>query len=280
MLIHSTEKMSFANTKLRIAVELGVLLAALGLVVGGFLWGGGWLADRALLTIPRSVDLKLGQLGAAAAGAMFPTCRNPRPRVAVQAIVDRLLAAGPASGPVVVMVADTKDVNAFALPGGAITVLQGLLDRLDPVDGVDQLAGVLAHEIGHVVLRHHIRNLGRTLGLGVLTTAVFGDLDPLTGSLVGAADRLTALSFSRQQEADADDFGARLAHQAGFHPAALGKFLHSLEGPSLPKFLQDHPPGVDRLRSLMALAARLGPVKTITDAPNISVSELRIPCGS
>ena len=273
--------MAFANTKLRITVELGILLAVFGAVVGGLIIGGGWLADRALMAVPRSVDLKLGRLGAAATGAMFPACDNPRPRVAVQAIVARLMAAaGPDAGPVVVTVAATKDVNAFALPGGAVTVLQGLLDKLDPVDGVDQLAGVLAHEIGHVVRRHHIRNLGRSLGIGVLTTAVFGDLDALTGSLVGAADRLTALSFSRQQEADADDFGARLAHRAGFQPAALGKFLQALEGPALPKFLQDHPPGVDRLRSLMALAARLGPVPKIMNAPAIPVTELRIPCGS
>jgi len=191
----------------------------------------------------------------------------------VNEIVRRLgQAAGPEVGAIHANVNRDEQVNAFALPGGHVYVLSGLLQK---IENVDELAGVLAHEIGHVARRHQIRNLGRQIGIGTALSLILGNVDAFTGTLVSGAAQLTALSFSREQEADADAYGVALMAKAGFDPRALGPFLARLPSAGVPAFLQDHPTGEDRRATLAALAAALPPV---APAKSPALADLKAGC--
>ena len=130
-------------------------------------------------------------------------------------------------------VVDLPEPNAFALPGGHIYVSRGLLVL---VNSEDELANVLSHEVVHVAGRHHAQRHTRAAGVGLLILPgrlVGGLIGGPVGRLVSApftAVGVGALaSYSRGQELEADDYGQRLAADAGYDPGALATFLRTLE---------------------------------------------------
>ncbi len=147
--------------------------------------------------------------------------------------------------------------NAFALPGGQIWVTRGLLDQ---AGSENEIAFVLGHEIGHFRDRDHLRGLSR----GVLFTLVaaglgLGGVDSLFGSGVG----LVGLSFSRDQERDADAFGLELVHRHYGHVMGSWHFFERLSArdgvaSKLPAFVQTHPGSDRRVEDLLRQADRNG----------------------
>jgi predicted Zn-dependent protease len=121
------------------------------------------------------------------------------------------------------VLADARTAGAFSLPGGQVFVTSGLMARL-PSDG--ELAGVLGHEIAHVLARHGTERIaGTRIAPGLTGTAVLAAYDPAdpasrrnaaVATLIG---RLIDLRFSRQEEVEADRLGARLVAEAGYVPA-------------------------------------------------------------
>jgi predicted Zn-dependent protease len=131
------------------------------------------------------------------------------------------------------LVADTPEPNAFALPGGYVYVTRGLLAL---VNSEDELTGVVGHEIGHVAARHSVQKISKQGPFAALTNVVAGVTGlvvPLAGRIVGGIGELaTGLVFSpysREQEREADRVGQEIAAKAGWDPAALSTFLHTLE---------------------------------------------------
>ena len=122
------------------------------------------------------------------------------------------------------IVLDTDGVNAFAAPGGFVHVTRGALAL---IDSEAELAGVLAHEIGHVVARHTIRAIQKGRIQGALAKAA-----TRTAFLQEMSDRLYAItlenSFDRGDEMESDKIGVALANQAGYSPSGLGLFLNHL----------------------------------------------------
>jgi hypothetical protein len=134
--------------------------------------------------------------------------------------------------------------NALALPGGQIFVTRGLLET---VGSDDELAGVLAHEVGHVARRHALKHLGEN-GLGIALLSLLGSRDLRV--LGKAANALRGLARSRQLESQADAIGLELAAAAGYDPRGLLRFLESISGaePSkLEAYLLTHPTPQQRL---------------------------------
>ncbi|HXT20522.1 MAG TPA: M48 family metalloprotease [Thermoanaerobaculia bacterium] len=130
-------------------------------------------------------------------------------------------------------VLDDPTVNAFALPGGYVYVTRGLLAV---TTSEDELAGVLAHEIGHVAARHAVQRVSRAAPLGVLTglgAATAGLVSPTLGAAVGgfgaAANEMLLAPYGRDQEREADRVGAEMSAKAGFDPTALAEALRALE---------------------------------------------------
>jgi predicted Zn-dependent protease len=154
---------------------------------------------------------------------------------------------------------DVPEPNAFAFPGGYIYITRGLLALLN---SEDELAGVIGHEIGHVVARHRVQQIareGRGSNITNLVSGVTGPVGPVVARIVGDAGELVTgymfASYSREQEREADQAGQELAARAGWEPAGLSKVLSTLErGDSLRQsvprwttFLDSHPAFPERV---------------------------------
>jgi predicted Zn-dependent protease len=162
-------------------------------------------------------------------------------------------------------VMDSPVVNAFAAPGGYVFITRGLLAA---INDEAELAGVLAHEIGHVTARHSAHQMSQALlaGLGVqLGTALAGDYGELVGSLLEAGTGLLFLKYSRDDERQADTLGVEYASKAGYDTNRMADFFTSLQrqetldgGKSggVPEWFSTHPSPVDREAAVRAQAAQ------------------------
>ena len=144
---------------------------------------------------------------------------------------------------------DPETINAFALPGGQVAITEGLVRRLE---SEGQLAGVLGHEIGHVIARHGAEHIAKQqLTEGLTGAAVLATYDPNNPSTQGSAavaaliGQLVTMRFGRKDELESDQLGVRLASEAGYDPRSmvgLMKILdESSQGGRPPEFFSTHP---------------------------------------
>lgn len=151
-------------------------------------------------------------------------------------------------------VAQDASINAFALPGGIIVVHTGLIAATRKPE---ELAGVLAHEIQHVELRHSLRGAIKNLGLRGLWAFVTGDLG---GTLAGqAALELTSRKFSRNDESEADAGAFELLVLERIDPSAMADFFATMgerAGAEIPEILSTHPASAERKRRLGEMSQR------------------------
>lgn len=149
-----------------------------------------------------------------------------------------------------------KDVNAFAAPGGVVVVHSGLIQA---AESPDEVAGVLAHEVQHVELRHSLQNMIHAIGWAALLTVVLGDVSAIAGVLIHQAG---TMRFSRELESQADMRGLEALHRAGLPAQGMVTFFRRLqreEVGSVP-LLSSHPATVERIQRLeSAIAARAPP---------------------
>jgi predicted Zn-dependent protease len=154
---------------------------------------------------------------------------------------------------------DETEPNALALPGGTIAVTTGLLDA---VSSENELAFVLAHELGHFRNRDHLRGLGRGIGLSLLlySIGIGGGAD--AAQLAAVAGQLTQRGFDRAQEAAADEFGLGLVVAEYGHTAGATDLFEHLgedgEVSRLASYLSTHPLHEDRADRLEAVAIAAG----------------------
>ena len=144
-----------------------------------------------------------------------------------------------------------EGMNAFALPGGFIFVNKGLLDNATE----DELAFVLAHEIGHVAARHAIKRLQASLGMNLILSIAFQEVRGDT--VKGAVDILynvVALGYSRQDEFLAVSLAVTYTHKAGYDPGAGVSLMQKLESKQDDDFtlvfLRSHPPVEQRIKNI------------------------------
>jgi Zn-dependent protease with chaperone function len=213
------------------------------------------LADWVVKRMPPGIEQQLGESVLAQTRAQSKMVESGPAFDAVQAIGQRLARPGESLR---FYVAERPEVNAFAAPGGVVVVFTGLLRT---ADSAEEVAGVLAHEIAHVELRHSLRQLVKVAGLRVLFSAVLGDY----GQLAGWGAQLTELKFSRDAEREADARGLARLVEARIDPQGLPRFFTKLEktegaAASLPAVLSTHPATRERLEALGAAIGQLGAV--------------------
>ena len=142
-------------------------------------------------------------------------------------------------------IADTDEVNAFAIPGGYVVANTGLLQK---AESAEEVAGVIAHEVQHVEQRHTLENIIYDLGWQASIALIVGDASSLW--VTQALTELSGLKFSRELETDADLKGLEALHQAQIAPQGLVTFFEKLakeeEAVDLPAFLSTHPPSDQR----------------------------------
>jgi len=148
-------------------------------------------------------------------------------------------------------VLESPEINAFACPGGFIYIYSGLLKTMD---NEAQLAGVLAHEVGHVVARHSVKRLQQVLGLQVLLSLTLGESSELTQKAVSTGIGVILQGYSRQNEFEADYDGAYYMTTAGYDPEGMiqlfGKFKEmekNRKSTPLDQLLASHPPTPERI---------------------------------
>ena len=183
-------------------------------------------------------------------------------------------------------VVDQPEINAFAGPAGSIYVHTGTILK---ARNVSELAGVIAHEVGHVVKRHIAQNYGKqqaaNVGEEVLVAAasVVGGSGAAAGAnLIGGLGMMAMLnSFGREAEREADDFAVGVLPQAGYDPNGLPSFFETLMaqgGAQMPEFLSSHPATADRLEATRAAIAReeLPPGLRVDDGGRLEIIQARI----
>jgi predicted Zn-dependent protease len=228
----------------------------LGLVAAPAVVAGLWLAIPfvarvAVSLIPERWEADIGAHAVATLTQLWPQCRQEDGAQALRQLEARLTRAG-IGRPRQVMVVRSALVNAFTLPGGYILMTSGMIRT---AQSADQVAGVLAHEMGHVQHRHALAAAGRSIGVATLATLVLGDASGIAGTVGGA---LIGYSYSRPDEEVADVEAVRILNRAGIDPEGLASFFEVLEGQTWdpPALLSSHPPLDDRAQRVRA--ARTG----------------------
>lgn len=157
------------------------------------------------------------------------------------------------------VLADQRTVNAFALPGGQIFITLALLARLE---SEDQLAGVLGHEVGHVIARHSAEHIAKQeLTSGLTGAVVMGAGSYEMGRIAQMVGGLINMKYGRDDELEADRIGVCLMTQAGYKPQALTDVMRILEtasgGSRQPEFASSHPSPANRVQQIEMHLAHL-----------------------
>lgn len=238
-------------------IEAGTLIAGLGLILAAIIVALIVLVDVVLYFVPEEKEVALFN-------SWLPediaTVAYDDPRLEkLDFLIGRLSRHWPeAKYEFRIEINDSPEVNALALPGGLIIVTSGLLEE---VQTENELAFILAHELGHFKNRDHFRGLGRGVMLALLFTAMgVGDGSTAIGSSI--AD-LALRGFSRRQEAAADKFGLEIVHGEYGHIANAWRFFERLsdEGGSLLNvgaYVSTHPPPKNRIEAIVEHAGTNG----------------------
>ena len=254
----------FGHSPQRIVAELGILLLGILLLLLAARGCAGCAATAIVSQLPPSTDAAIGKAAGEAMRAQHGiTGEEPTPEQ--KARVDRVFEELRSEltpeetrilvAPRVTVLKDDQ-VNAFALPGGEVFVLTGLLDRAKDDD--DELRGVLAHELGHAIKRHGVRALVRNAVFGLTIAMIIGDMNDITATVIAGASQLDELSYSRSMEEEADNFGFDLLTRAHKSPEGLARFLESMGSQPVPELLSTHPDPEGRAKELREKMKKLG----------------------
>jgi Zn-dependent protease with chaperone function len=225
----------------------GLKLALIwGGVVAALLVGLYFLLPRASAELaqamPRRWETPFGQSMRHVFLSLSPTCHGEAGLTALTELLSRMAPDEIEDPPLTLDVIDGSTVNAFALPGNHIVVFRGLIDK---AGSGDEVAGVLAHELAHLDLRHPMQNAIQQVGLGAILTMAFGSSD--AGNV---GQLLVGLTYTRQMEAAADERGVELLEAANLRADGLAGFFRRLgpeESGVLPDWLASHPGLADRI---------------------------------
>ena len=216
--------------------------------------------------VPFETEVSLGEKLAAQIERQQRVLRNRDVQAYVRLVANQLVTHASGDRPEVryrVIVLDNPNqINAFALPAGFLYVYTGLLLA---ADNEAELAGILAHEIGHVVGRHSANQLATQLGLNILVSLALGENSEELASLAAQAGTSGALArFSRDDEREADAFGVKYTMAAGYDPRGLLTFfekLKKLEGrrqSGLESLLSSHPATQERIDRIDRMIQKAG----------------------
>ena len=259
-----------AERRGRTKVVVWSLIATVSLLLAA-VFGVPALADKLAPLIPLRAERWLGEAVDMQARRMLDKgdasrpfeCANEEGRAALTKLLGKLEAAAALPIPLETKVVRRSEPNAIALPGGHIYVFEGLVDRSETPD---ELAGVIAHEIGHVAHRDGTRSILQSAGLSFLFGMLLGDFVGGGAVVIGARAVLQS-SHSREAETAADRYGVELMSRAGGDPRALGAVLSRIAGTTHPgvEILRDHPDTKARVAVINTLAPPAQAVRPLLD---------------
>ena len=198
---------------------------SVALIVGAWL-GRGWGFEAAIDQIPPEAGVKLGELVEKNLMSTMSVVKDPVVNEGIKTITRPLLEVAESPFPFKFQVVYHQDVNAFAIPGGSIFIHSALIEK---ADSAEEVAGVLAHEMAHVIHRHGTQLLVRRIGLYVLVGAMFGDTQGLIAALADQGGFLLSQKFSRDFERQADETGFKLLVDANIDPRGMLSFFRRIK---------------------------------------------------
>jgi Zn-dependent protease with chaperone function len=250
----------------RVARQMTALVVALVLV-----WAPPARADRTPLKpgwnlFSPAQDVEIGQKVSQDAERQLPMLNDRRVDAYVDALGKRLAAKAPgAKYPYQFKVVNDRSINAFALPGGFIYVHRGIIEA---ADNEGHLAGVMAHEIGHVALRHGTNQASKSYAAQVPLAILGGALG--SGSIgavlaqigAGFAVNSVLLKYSRDAERQADILGTQILYDSNYDPRAMAQFFEKIQAESkggrMPEFFSSHPNPENRMELVNTEIQKLG----------------------
>jgi predicted Zn-dependent protease len=251
-----------------LAFPLLLFVAACG--SGGL--GGGVSLDE---------EWQLGNQAAAQVEQQVRLVNDSQATAYVRMVGERIHAATPLAGrPFDFKIINDSSVNAFSLPGGHIYVNTGLIAQ---ADRANMLAGVMAHEISHVVARHAIKQIQQQNTINVIGSILLGQNPNALAQIAAQVVAGGAMArFSRADEKQADDMGLELMTQAGYDPHGMLDMFQKLlaldrSNPgAVARFFQDHPGTQDRIDDITGRINRMGRTGGIVDDPEYQVVKRRL----
>ncbi|MFQ3456487.1 M48 family metallopeptidase [Bradyrhizobium sp. UFLA01-814] len=231
-----------------VAAIVGWSLAAAVSIVLVVLFGVPLAAERLTPLVPDSFERRIGDVAEAQVKVLFDgkPCGNPAGQAAFAKLVGKLRQSAGFDTSVQSGVLATSVPNAFALPGGKVYLFDGLLEK---AENPDEIAGVLAHELGHLRHRDSMRELIHNGGTSFLIGLLFGDVTG-SGALIFASRSLVTSSYSRDAETNADSFAIETMHKLGRPAKPMGELMFRVTGKEGGKGLSlvsSHPLTEDRL---------------------------------
>jgi len=227
---------------------------------------GSVLAMGGCATISTQQEAQLGAQAAADVNRQLPIVQDAQINNYINQLGNTIASrADPSGRSYRFYVVNAKEVNAFALPGGYVYVNRGLIDR---TDNMSELAGVLGHEIGHVVERHGVTQVERAqnanLGLAVVYGVLLGR-NPSTLEQVGIQGVGSAIfaGYSRDAEREADQDAVKFVVNAGINPQGIPSFFQKLlseqqrQPSAVERWFSTHPLTQERLQTAQTLVAQV-----------------------
>jgi predicted Zn-dependent protease len=217
-------------------------------------------------------EWQLGNQMAAQVAQQMQLSNDATAKAYLTMVGERIHAATPlADRPFTFDIVNDPNVNAFSIPGGHIYINSGLIAQADKAD---ELAGVVAHEISHVVARHVIKQVETQQEIGAIGSILLGQNPGALQQLLAQVIAGGAMArFSRADEKQADDLGLEYMTKAGYDPhGMLDMFqkLLSLEkggNSSVTRFFADHPGTQDRINDISGKIAKMGNPSGVVDDP-------------
>lgn len=234
--------------------------SALGVLIGLglLLWfGTDLIVEWAVARIPIEWEQKLGETVYQDFLSKETVLKEGPAVSAVQEMTQRLTEKIPHNPYAFqVSVVQSPVVNAFALPGGYVVVFTGLMTK---ADSGEEVAGVLSHELNHVLQRHGMERIVKMLGLAAVVSILVGDQQGLTGLAKQVGMELVTLKFGREQETEADVTGMRLLSDARIAPDGMIRFFERLseKDKARVEVFSTHPMSAGRAERLKAELAAL-----------------------
>jgi beta-barrel assembly-enhancing protease len=207
--------------------------------------------------------------------------RDPQALAYIRMVGERIHAVTPlANRPFDFEIINDSTVNAFSLPGGHIYINTGLIAQADKVN---MLAGVMAHEISHVVARHAIKQVQQQQEISIIGGILLGQNPNALAQIAAQVLAGGAMArFSRADEKQADDMGLDFMTRAGYDPHGMLEMFQKLlaleKGGSsaVTRFFQDHPGTQDRIDDITSRINKMGRTSGIVDDPDYQVIRRRI----
>lgn len=199
--------------------------------------------------MPSEVERQVGKAAFSEISDEYEITHEPALTNRLFLVTERLKKGLPADAPKFhFFVADDDMVNAFALPGGNVIVMRGLIESSEP----DELAGVLSHEMAHVIGKHGMRQIAQTIGPLLIAEFLFSRNSAVAALTAGGAE-FGSLSYSREHETQADENGWEILVRANIDPRAMTRFfrkIQNMEGDQAEEVLSTHPATSARIERL------------------------------